>query len=355
MSARSVVALRKAFVVGLVAGLVPSLAVASPRTRVAPDRKVAPDAPLTGSVCSRGENRCYAHVHLDASGAIAAAAAPSGLTPADLQSAYKIDTNITTTPTIAIVDAYGYANLEADLGVYRAQFGLPACTRANGCLKIVNQDGATAPLPDEAPADDDWTVETALDVDMASAACPKCKIIVVQSDDTNSMNLYTAQSSAAAAHVTVISDSWGRPQSVGEDLTAHETYFDHPGIAQFFSAGDSGYDEGGRGPSYPSTSAHVIGVGGTALTRSTSTRGWSETAWTMGGSSCSYSIPKPSFQTASPCAFRAASDISAVGDPATGVAIYNGGSWMVIGGPAPRRRSWRGSSRRPATAMPPRR
>jgi subtilase family serine protease len=317
--------------------VIPGVAAASPRARVTMDAR-APGAPATAAVCSAGSgaNHCHAHVRMTPAGEIQAsaapAAAPDGYGPADLQSAYQIDPSKAKPATVAIVDAYGYANLESDLATYRAQYGLPPCTRANGCLKIVNQNGATSPLPGEPPPDDDWTVETALDVDMASAACPKCKILVVQSDDTNSVNLYTAQNSAAAAHVTVISDSWGRPQSVGEDLTQHEPYFDHPGIAQFFSAGDSGYDEGGRGPSYPSTSAHVIGVGGTTLTRSGNARGWSETAWMMGGSSCSYSIPKPSFQTASPCTFRAASDISAVGDPATGVAIYNNGSWMVIGG-----------------------
>jgi len=329
MSLRSVAAL-------FVMMMIPSVAPASPRARVAPDRQAAPDAPRTGAVCSRGENQCHAHVQITAAGEIAAAAAPpgDGLGPADLQSAYQIDPATARQGTIAIVDAYGYANLEADLGVYRAQFGLPPCTRANGCLKVVNQNGATSPLPAEPPPDDDWTVETALDADMASAACPGCKILVVQASDTSSINLYTAQNSAAAARPTVISDSWGRPQQAGEDLTNHEPFFDHPGIAQFVSAGDSGYNESGRGPAYPSTSAHVIAVGGTALTRSAGARGWSEVAWTMGGSSCSLSIPRPAFQAGSPCAFRAASDIAAVGDPATGVAVYNAanGGWLVIGG-----------------------
>src|SRR6478672_4385425 len=74
--------------------------------------------------------------------------------------------------TAAIVDAFGYADLESDLATYRAQFGLPPCTRASGCLTILNQDGATAPLPPESPPDNDWSEETALDVDAISAACP---------------------------------------------------------------------------------------------------------------------------------------------------------------------------------------
>ncbi|HMG21508.1 MAG TPA: hypothetical protein VK607_09340, partial [Kofleriaceae bacterium] len=316
-----------------------SLASASPHARVRPDRMAPGEAP-TAAVCGGGgENHCYAHVRIDAAGEILANAGPgtpAGFGPAELQSAYQIDLTKPmppTPPTIAIVDAYGYANLESDLATYRSQFGLPPCTVSNGCLKIVNQRG-TAALPPAPPADDDWTVETALDVDMASAACPHCKILVVLSDSPSNLDLYTAQNAAAAAGATVISDSWGAPQAIGQDLTPNEQFFNHPGIAQFVAAGDSGYNEGGGGPAYPSTSAHVIAVGGTALVKSTTARGWSETAWTKGGSSCSYSIPKPAHQTATGCSFRAASDIAAVGDPATGVAVFNAANngWLVIGG-----------------------
>jgi hypothetical protein len=282
-------------------------------------------------VCTTGPNRCLSQIVTAAEG-IRPFGAQMGWGPTDLQSAYQIDPNITTTPTVAIVDAYGYTNLEADLATYRSTYGLPPCTRTSGCLTILNEHGATSPLPPNAPASDDWTVETALDVDMASAACPRCKIIVVQADSTSGTDLYTAQNAAAGAHPTVISDSYGGPES--GDMTAAETYFDHPGIAQFVSSGDSGWDDGGNGPLYPSTSAHVIAVGGTSLVPAGNARGWSESAWTMGGSSCSGSIAKPAYQTQTACAKRAASDISAVGDPATGVSVYNSanGGWLVVGG-----------------------
>jgi len=344
MSGRSMIAVRRLAGVGAAATMMTmlsGLAAASPHARVRPDRMAPGEAP-TAAVCGGGgENHCYAHVRIDAAGEILANAGPpgtpDGLGPAELQSAYQIDPtkpSPTAPPTIAIVDAYGYANLESDLATYRSQFGLPACTVSNGCLKIVNQDGMTSPMPPQAPASDDWTVETALDVDMASAACPRCKILVVLSDSPSNINLYTAQNTAAAAGATVISDSWGAPQAVGQDLTPNEQYFDHPGIAQFVAAGDHGYDEGGQGPDYPSTSAHAIAVGGTALVKSATPRGWSETAWSKGGSSCSYSIPKPAHQTATGCSFRAASDIAAVGDPATGVAVFNADNmgWIVVGG-----------------------
>ena len=335
MSLRSRVALM--MVSGLAAAvMIPSVLAASPR-RLALDAQVA-GAPATASVCGgSGAHHCHAHVRVTPDGEIIASAGPpggpDGYGPAEIQSAYQIDPAKAKPATVAIVDAYGYANLESDLATYRAQFGLPACTIASGCLKIVNQNGATSPLPPNPPASDDWTIETALDVDMVSAMCPSCKILVVQADDPSG-NMYLAQNAAAATRPTVISDSWGAATDPSDNVAQLEPFFDHAGIAQFVSAGDSGYDEGGKGPAYPSISAHVIAVGGTALTHASNARGWSETAWTKGGSSCAYSIPKPAYQTASPCAFRAASDIAAVGDPATGLAVYNAdnGGWMVVGG-----------------------
>ena len=287
--------------------------------------------PHSRRVCSGDRIRCLAQVRVDDAGnSIRPADDGSGLGPQDLWAAYGIDPNITTTPTVAIVDAYGYANLEADLATYRAQFGLPACTRASGCLTILNEQGSTSPLPADPPASDDWTVETALDVDMVSAACPLCKIIVVQADNEN--GLFDAQMSAAAAKPTVISDSWAGPEQGTE--SQDEVYFDHPGIAQFAASGDYGWDFGGKGPAYPSTSAHVIAVGGTSLYKDASARGYSETAWSESGSSCSLSIPKPSYQGNTSCTKRAAADIAAVGDPATGVYVYNAnsGGFIVVGG-----------------------
>ena len=151
----------------------------------------------TGSVCTTGPIRCHAHARITLDGHVQAAAVPQGFGPPDLQSAYNIPTTISGTPTIAIVDAYGYANLETDLATYRSTYGLPACSTANGCRKIVNQNGQTSPLPPNPPADDDWTLEAALDVDMASAACPSCKILVVQAQDNAGDGLYLGQNAAA--------------------------------------------------------------------------------------------------------------------------------------------------------------
>ena len=288
----------------------------------------------TGTVCAdTGGRRCFAHAHATADGYVVSHATPQGLGPTELQSAYKIPTAIHGTPTVAIVDAYGYPQLETDLAQYRTQYGLPACTTANGCLKVVNQTGGST-LPAAPPANDDWTLETALDIDMVSAACPSCKILVVQATDSQGNGLDIAQNTAATLGATVISNSWGGPEQQGVSLAGEEVYFNHPNIAVFVSAGDNGYNDSGQGPDYPATSAYVIAVGGTKLVKDASARGWSETAWTSGGSACSLSITKPGYQTNSGCQFKATTDIAAVGDPQTGVAVYNSrnGGWTVVGG-----------------------
>jgi subtilase family serine protease len=291
----------------------------------------------TGAVCGGGTKRCFAHVQATPEGFVHAvatpAAAPAGFGATDLQTAYKIPT-VTGTPTVAIVDAFGYTTLESDLATYRTQYGLPACTTANGCLKIVNQSGAATPLPAQPPTTDDWTIETALDVDMASAGCPTCKILVVQAQDDSGNGLDVGQNAAATLGAAVISNSWGGPEQAGQSLAGEEVFFNHPNIAVFVSAGDAGYDDAGQGPDYPGTSSYVIAVGGTHLVKDASTRGWTETAWTSGGSACSLSITKPAYQTNSGCQFKATTDIAAVGDPQTGVAVYNtrNGGWTVVGG-----------------------
>jgi subtilase family serine protease len=289
------------------------------------------------AVCARGNPngtaRCFAHVVTDSQGVELNGKAPtaspnvvpSGYGPADLRSAYNITTNGTT--TIAIVDAYGYTNAEQDLATYRAQYGLPPCTTANGCFKKVNQNGQTTNLP---RMDTGWAQESALDLDMASAMCPGCKLVLVEATTPSYVNLATAVRTAAAMPgVTVISNSYGGSET---GTTSYETSYNQPGKAVTVSTGDSGY-----GVAFPASSPHVIAVGGTRLVRAANARGWSETAWTSGGSGCSTVYAKPSFQTDTGCTKRIEADVSAIGDPNTGVAVYGPTSrstsgWMVFGG-----------------------
>ena len=319
--------------------------------RAAPQLSVDPagnSVEHTGACSDGARFHCFARVVTHDGGRITPNAAVQGYGPETLVPAYGIDVTGGATATVAIVDAYGYSALEADLGVYRAQYGLPPCTKANGCLKVVNQTGG-ATLPANPPANDDWTVETALDMDMVSAACPKCKILVVQATTDQDDGLFIANNTAASLGATVISNSWGGAEQAGVSEATYEPYFNH-NIPVFVSAGDAGYNDNGQGPDYPATSAYAISVGGTSLTKTTGARGFTERAWGStgttetatditnngaGGSACSLSIAKPAYQPAnSGCAFKATADVSAVGDPATGLAVYDSGAggWQVVGG-----------------------
>jgi subtilase family serine protease len=286
------------------------------------------------AVCAHGNPngtaRCHAHVATDVQGVELEGQAspnvvPAGYGPNDLRSAYAITANGTT--TIAIVDAYGYPNAESDLATYRAQYGLPACTTANGCFKKVNQNGVQGSYP---ATDIGWSQESALDLDMASAMCPGCKLVLVEATTPSYANLAQAVRTAAAMPgVTVISNSYGGGEA---GTTSYEASYNQPGKAVTVSTGDSGY-----GVQFPASSPHVIAVGGTSLVRASNARGWSETAWSSGGSGCSTVYAKPSFQTDPLCTARMEADVSAVGDPNTGVAVYGpttrkASGWMVFGG-----------------------
>jgi N-acetylneuraminic acid mutarotase len=274
-------------------------------------------------------------VRRDAAGA---ALAPDGYAPADLRSAYDLPADGGAGATIAIVDAYDNPNAEADLAVYRAQFGLPACTSDNGCFRKVDEHGGAA-YPG---ADEGWGAEISLDLDMVSAVAPQAHILLVEADATTSDDLGTAVNTAVALGAKYVSNSWGAYGDSTDDLAYDEAYFNHPGVAVVFSSGDDGY-----GVSYPASSPYVTSVGGTSLVRDTSDRGWDESVWNAvtydsdgphwgaTGSGCSAVEPKPSFQAAVDCRGRSVADVSAVADPATGVAVYNSFSdqgWNVYGG-----------------------
>jgi subtilase family serine protease len=249
--------------------------------------------------------------------------APSGYGPPDLQSAYKLPSaKKGAGQTVAIVDAFDDPTAESDLAQYRSFYGLPPCTTANGCFRKVDQNGGTlypAPNPD-------WDLEISLDLDMVSAVCPKCHILLVEATTNLDTDLYTAEDTAASLGANTISNSWGGDES--SDEATNDVHFNHPGIAITASSGDSGY-----GVSYPAASPFLTAVGGTSLTKAPSTkRGWAETAWDGAGSGCSAYESKPAWQTDSGCANRTVADVSAVADPSTGVAILYSGVWIEIGG-----------------------
>ncbi len=269
-----------------------------------------------------GFARCHAiRVDADPGGG-----SPSGYNPADLLSAYKLPSSSTvgSGQTVAIVDAYDDPNAESDLGTYRSQFGLSACTTANGCFRKVNQTGGTHyPRGNKS-----WAQEISLDLDMVSAICPNCHILLVEATTNSFSNLAAAVDEAAALGANEISNSYGGSEYSNE--VTDQSHYNHPGIAITVSSGDSGY-----GVQFPAASRYVTAVGGTTLNKASNSRGWSETVWSGAGSGCSAYITKPTWQTDSGCSRRTVADVAADADPNTGVSVYDTyheTGWLVFGG-----------------------
>jgi subtilase family serine protease len=304
------------------------------------------------STPTAGHARCHADIRLTGTGTPAEAALPlasktpslTGLTPTDLQTAYQLAVALpanrliggaaATGPTVAVVDAYDNPNAEADLAAYRTKYQLPPCTTRNGCFRKINQRGATI-TNQKVPAHNvGWGQEIDLDIEMVSAACPTCRILLVEADDNTFTNLGLAVDRAALSGANAISNSYGGLEFAREILPAYNDHFRHPGIAITASSGDSGF-----GVQFPAASQYVTAVGGTTLLLDASRKRSSEAAWSGAGSGCSAFVTKPTWQpSVGTCAKRMVADVSAVADPATGVNVYdsygsvNGKNWYVFGG-----------------------
>ncbi|MDP9107271.1 MAG: hypothetical protein M3N49_15250, partial [Candidatus Eremiobacteraeota bacterium] len=265
---------------------------------------------------------------------------------------------------IAIVDAYDTPQAEQDLAVYRARFGLSPCTTANRCFRKVNQNGKAGPLPPVPPPGfEGWQIETALDLEMVSANCPKCSIVLVESNDDFMNNLGPAVDAAAKFQPAAISNSYVSQESPTDPGPVAKggllSYYVHRNIAVVAGSGDFSYMStpqwdaaGGYGALIPAAFPSVVAVGGTELSPdSTVARGWSETVWSATGSGCSAYEPAPSWQRSDPnCVGTfARGDGEGEGETRTfpsriygdvayaadGVAFYDsgpGGGWGVLAG-----------------------
>lgn len=279
-----------------------------------------------------GSAHCHARVLLNNQGKPdVTSSLPFGYGPAQFQTAYNLPASASGR-TIAIVDAYSQPNIVADLAIYNSTFGLPAfpvCPggTSSGCLSVVNQFGGSS-LPF---ADSGWGLEISLDVEVAHAACPSCKLVLVEANSSSYTDLMTAVDQAVAQGATAVSNSYGSREFSGE--TSFDFHFNHPGVAFTFSSGDSGY-----GPGYPAASRYVTSVGGTSLFLNSNNSWNSEVVWSGTGSGCSRYESKPSFQHDKGCSRRTQNDVAADADPNTGAAVYDsfgyGGSsgWFQVGG-----------------------
>jgi hypothetical protein len=232
---------------------------------------------------------------------------------------------------IALVDAYDDPTAASDLTAFSNQFGLPAAN-----FQVVYASGK------KPVGNTGWETEEALDVEWAHAMAPGAKIYLVEAASSSMSDLLTAAGVAsqlvAAAGGGEVSMSWGTDEFSGE--ASYDKSFTTAGVVYLASAGDS------PGVIWPSASPNVVSVGGTALSRNPSTGLFQgELAWQQGGGGPSAYETRPAFQSgvqATVGAQRGTPDISAVADPTTGVWVYQGGQWWIVGGTSVAAPVWAG-------------
>ena len=333
--------LERSLTVSLVGGLVASMTMLVPPVSGASLTSTpVSSTPATVNACSSrvpvGVAHCSAlvRVHAVSPSRQFHASKPSALlfadngaySPSYLQSAYNVASLSSSNGAgqiVAIVDAYNSPTVVSDLARYRQTFKLPACpsglvsANATTCsIQVVNQSGASAPLP---ASDVGWSLETAIDVDMVSAICPNCQILLVEATSSQISDLGTAVNTAVAMGANVVSNSYGTAEYPSEATDA-QLYYDHPGVAIVAAAGEMG-----QGVQFPAASPNVVAVGGTTLVQYTNhgVRNGFETAWSKTSAGCSAYEPKPAWQNGLACATRSVADVAAVANPATGVWIYD--------------------------------
>jgi len=277
------------------------------------------------------------------------------LTPQNLLTAYSLSAvpAPATQQTIALVDAYNDPTVEHDLKVFDERLALPACTTANSCFTKVEMLGGSPQTPP--PTEAGWAQEIATDVEVAHGICESCHILLVEAHSSSYSDLEAAEREAETRGAGEISNSWGGSE-LGETITQeHNGPFNHPGTVITASSGDDGYLGWGdeeNAVEYPASSPHVVAVGGTRLSLGAGATWASEKVWNGDGASgggCSTIFEAPSWQqgiagfAAVGCSGkRAVADVSADGDPYTGMAVYDStpvkegsterSGWVTMGG-----------------------
>lgn len=282
----------------------------------------------------------------------------SAYTPSDLQSLYGVTGAALTQAagtTVAVVDAGHDPQVATTLATYRSTFGQPPCTAASGCFRQVNQRGGTDFSGVVSASAIGWDTEIALDVEAVSAVCPTCSILLVEADSTVDTDLMAAMREAVALGASYVSMSWGGSEFADE--SSQDGLFT-PGVTYVASTGDAGYSHPtsdalssllcaaapvlnllglGSCTSYPASSPDVVAVGGTSVHLVSGT--WQQTAWAGSTSGCSLyeravGPEAGNAAVASACGGqRATADVSALGDPNTGMlGVLDDGHQYLLGG-----------------------
>ncbi|MFN0052915.1 MAG: Calx-beta domain-containing protein [Planctomycetales bacterium] len=278
-----------------------------------------------------------------------ATASPQGFTPAQMRRAYGFDQisfNNGTIPgdgsgmTVAIVNAYHNPNIASDLRAFNQQFGLPDIV-----FTQVDQTGGT-----NFPATNGgWAGEIALDVQWVHAMAPRANILLVEANDATDTNMMIAVNYARnQPGVSVVSMSFGRGESFRDRSfdSRFTTPAGHVGITFVASSGDDGSPV-----NWPSSSANVVAIGGTALSADASGNWTGEVGWSGSGGGISAFVNQPNYQkgvVTQSTTRRTTPDVSMNASPATGVPVYDtfnnsvSQPWSIVGGTSASAPEWAG-------------
>ncbi|MFF0862113.1 hypothetical protein ACFYUV_10205 [Nonomuraea sp. NPDC003560] len=246
-----------------------------------------------------------------------------GLKAADLQDAYKLPSSwLGGGQTLAVVVPYGHPGAERDLNEYRKGNDLPLCDEMFPCFRHVDQRGGTT----RPPTHNGYALHTAAGLDLGSAACPNCKLLLVEADDETPASIGAAVDQAVVQGADAVSVMTGFYEYAGQRADA--AHYDHPGVP-IVAGGGSGFGNGVGRQMVPAAYGSVIAVGATTLWRDPgNARGWSEMASSGSGSGCSVYEARPAWQPKGQCgAKRTVADVAAVGDARSPVQLYESTSW----------------------------
>jgi kumamolisin len=291
------------------------------------------------------DNRPQARPHFRHRKPRAGAAAPSSYTPPQVAEAYKFPSGSSGEgQTIGIIELGG-GYRQTDLTAYFKSLNLAA-----PAITAVSVDGGKNKPSNANSADG----EVMLDIEVAGSVAAGAKIAVYFTPNTDQgfIDAITTAVHDVANKPSVISISWGGPESswTQQSMTALDAACQSAaalGVTITVAAGDDGSSDGGMGNNvdFPASSPHVLACGGTNLDANGATI-VSEVVWnelankegaTGGGVSnvfalpswqANANVPAPSTSTGG----RGVPDVAGDADPTTGYTIRVDGQTTVIGG-----------------------
>ena len=271
-----------------------------------------------------------------------------GYTPAQIKGAYRISSAYTGAgQTVAVIDAYASPTILQDVNQWSINRGLPTMSPSQFTQVVAPGTYRRPQNPRQDPQG--WYGEETLDVEAVHGMAPGAKIVYVGAPN-NYQDLDAALNHVVDRHLAqIVTNSYGwhgelLPRGFIKPYNDTLIQAAAEGIGVYFSSGDSGDETSTLGfasTDFPASSPWVTAVGGTSLgvgqdnsrvletgwgtsdyLCDPATRNCERTAWLYGsGGGVSEVFGKPSYQSGLDLSGRGVPDVSALGDPQTGLLV----------------------------------